>query len=107
MRLAAMMLAGVGLFASGNPAAAQDSSAPSDSSPSAASQQNDLEIIVTARRQAERAQDVPFTVVPVSGEELSRAGVYSVRNIEAVVSGFTTAGQGFQTNIAIRGVSTF
>jgi iron complex outermembrane recepter protein len=65
------------------------------------------DIVVTAQRREERLHDVPITVNTASSQQLDRAGVATVRDLGRVVSGFTLSGQGFQSQPAIRGVSTF
>ncbi|QIK78137.1 TonB-dependent receptor [Sphingomonas piscis] len=47
----------------------------------AASTQNDPEIVVTARRRKERAQDVPIALTAVSGETLDRIGATNLTQI--------------------------
>jgi iron complex outermembrane receptor protein len=113
MKLSTAILCGVSLFAVASPAWAQDEPAPAQApttAPTATStedQPNYGDIVITAQRREERLHDVPITVVAQTGEDLDRAGVYTVRDLSRVVSGFTLSGQGFQVQPAIRGVSTF
>lgn len=92
------LLAGASLLVFANPAAAQ---APPDRGAVALE-----EVVVTAQRRSERLQDVPLTVNTVTGADLVRAGVTTIRDLQNVVPGFTFSGQGTTAQPSIRGVST-
>ena len=64
------------------------------------------EIVVTAQRRSEKLQDVPLTIAAVTAENLTRAGVASVRDLQTLVSGLTFGGTGNLAAPAIRGVSS-
>lgn len=64
------------------------------------------EIMVTAQRRSERAQDVPITLDHLSSGDLDKAGVRDFRDLQIVVPGLTYGGQGNSPEIAIRGVSS-
>jgi iron complex outermembrane recepter protein len=64
------------------------------------------EVVVTAQRREQKLQDVPLTVNALSGDDMARAGVATVRDLQNVVPGFTFSGQGTTAQPAIRGVST-
>ncbi|HEX2560135.1 TonB-dependent receptor, partial [Phenylobacterium sp.] len=70
------LLATSGLAAMAAPAAAQ-------TAPSAAERAGDVaEIIVTARRTEERAQEVPIPLTVVGGEQLERTGAYTLADLQ-------------------------
>lgn len=48
-------------------------------------------IIITARRLEESAQDVPVSVVSVSGESLTQAGISTAQELQQVVAGLQVA----------------
>jgi len=64
------------------------------------------EIVVTAQRRSEKLQEVPLTIAAVTSENLTRAGVASVRDLQTLVSGLTFGGTGNLAAPAIRGVSS-
>jgi iron complex outermembrane recepter protein len=64
------------------------------------------EVVVTAQRREERLKDVPLTVVAMSEDQLEKAGVTNIFDLQNVVSGLTYSGVGNSTQPAIRGLST-
>ncbi len=67
------------------------------------------EIVVTATRREQVAQDVPLAVSVVAGEQLTNAGVVDVRGIQQLAPSLkTTTGQSSATGVVltIRGVGT-
>ena len=64
------------------------------------------EVLVTAQRREQRLQDVPLTLTTLSDEQLSKAGVTNIFDLQNVVSGLTFGGVGNLTQPAIRGLST-
>jgi iron complex outermembrane receptor protein len=100
MRLLAMLFLGASTLAMSGPALAQATASASQTA-------SVSEVVVTAQRRSELLKDVPLTVVAVSGAQLQAAGVTTVRDLGAVVSGYTIGGSGFTAQPAIRGVSTF
>lgn len=63
------------------------------------------EVVVTARRRAERIEDVPVSMTAISGAQLARAGVNQVQQLqfEAPSTNISIANPR-QTNFAIRGL---
>ena len=103
----ALMIAALA-FAS--PAAAQDGvPAPS---PAAAADQTQPEspdtgladIVVTAQRRAESAQDVPIAVAAFSGDQLTKVGMTSSADLASVIPGITINPTGVRSPIFLRGV---
>lgn len=64
------------------------------------------EVVVTAQRREQRLQDVPVTLTALSADQLGKAGVTNVFDLQNVVSGLTFGGVGNLTQPAIRGLST-
>ncbi|MBT2186432.1 TonB-dependent receptor [Sphingobium nicotianae] len=62
------------------PALAQD--APQDDPAIPQAQANTGEIVVTARRREERAQDVPIAMSIVTGQELARTGAFNLNRLQ-------------------------
>jgi len=64
------------------------------------------DIIVTAQKRQERLLDVPMAITAVTGEEIARRGVASLRDLQYAVPGLSLVEQGpGQQRIQIRGVS--
>lgn len=63
-------------------------------------------VTVTAQRREQAAKDVPLTVAALPEQVLREAGVNSVFDLTAAVSGLAFGGAGNQTQPSIRGVST-
>lgn len=74
----------------------------------AASEADDMGIVVTARRREERLLDVPVAASVITSDQIAQYGMTSVQNIKIVAPqisldrGFTGSG----TSISIRGVSS-
>lgn len=67
------------------------------------------EIIVTATRRSQIAQDVPIAVTVVGGEQLENAGIVDIRGIRQLTPSLqTTTGQSSATGVvlSIRGIGT-
>lgn len=65
------------------------------------------EITVTARKREETVQEVPFSVVAPSGEELRDLGAETLEDVSANVAGFIVQNLGpGQSQVAMRGVSS-
>ena len=99
------LLSGAALMTAGAaPALGQTSTAP------AAEAATMAEIVVTARRRAERLQDVPLAVTAVGGEELEDRQVASVADLAGLAPNvdFSTSpsggGAGLNSQITIRGI---
>ena len=64
------------------------------------------DIIVTATKGNQTAQDTPIALSVVTGETLEQRGVVSVADLQNVVPGLSVGRDGFGVNINIRGVTT-
>lgn len=67
------------------------------------------EIVVTAQRREESAQDVPVAVTAMTGDQLSQSRVFNIENIQAVSPSVTfrqTNNAASTANIQIRGIGT-
>jgi iron complex outermembrane receptor protein len=64
------------------------------------------DIIVTATRRAERLENVPASVLAVSGPALQTAGVTNIHDLSIVAPGVQISNFGIYSQPAIRGVST-
>ncbi|MCL6684161.1 TonB-dependent receptor [Sphingomonas alba] len=86
-------------------AVAQD---PTAEGGSAASDQSEEKIVVTAQKRAEAVLDVPASVSVISGDRLEKAHAYSLSEYATYVPGLIvgSAGTPGQTSIALRGVSS-
>jgi iron complex outermembrane receptor protein len=63
------------------------------------------EVIVTAQRREERLSDVPITITAKSGEQLERAGVTSIKELNTVAPGVTMVFSSGFLQPTVRGVS--
>src|SRR3546814_3587163 len=66
----------------------------------------DGDIIVTARRQAARLQDVPISIIAIDGDTLNERNVKTLNDLPAVAAGLsvqTTASNRNDTTFSIRG----
>jgi len=90
------------------PSAAPSTSAePDDTLPSEAEADTAGEIVVTARKQGERLQDVPISVNAVSGDQLRDRGAADVKDVLRAIPGLSFSGtERGQSNYNIRGIST-
>jgi outer membrane receptor protein involved in Fe transport len=98
---------------SATPAVAQDSDQPAvklaeaeAEAPTAAAQTSTglEEIVVTARKRSESLQDVPLSVVAVSGDLMQQQDIRRIEDLQYKVPNLTLAETGLGTNIAIRGI---
>ena len=80
----------------------------SGSLPASGSDKNGLsEIVVTARKQSERLQDVPMSITALSGATLQASGALTVADIAREVPGLNVVSVGpGQNQLIIRGVSS-
>lgn len=78
---------------------------PSAASPERASGQIE-EIVVTAQRRAESAQDVPISLQAFSSDTLRRAVVESTEDLTSVVGGLLVTPSAARPSLFIRGVGT-
>jgi iron complex outermembrane receptor protein len=64
------------------------------------------EVLVTARKQSETLQDVPFSVAAMTEGKLQRSGATDIESMAANVAGITIQNLGpGQSQVAIRGIS--
>lgn len=101
--LKVILLGGSAVLLAASPAWAQGQSASANRSEEAGSA-ND--IIVTAQRRAERLEDVPVSIVALTGEGLAKTGVQRLSDLGQVASGVQINRGGSFTQPAIRGIST-
>ena len=66
------------------------------------------EIIVTAQKRQENIQDVPISVMAVSGQQLQDAGVKDIKNLQVLTPGVTVTSTTSEnvTTARVRGVGT-
>jgi iron complex outermembrane recepter protein len=64
------------------------------------------EIIVTAQKVSQRAQDVPLTLTAVSASALAKANITTMYDLPTLVSGLVWANEGAWATPSIRGIST-
>ena len=64
------------------PAAAQDAADSTEQSETAAANDTSGDILVTARRRSESAQDVPLAIAVVSAEQLDATGAFNVNRLQ-------------------------
>jgi iron complex outermembrane receptor protein len=74
----------------------------------ASSESSDLdEVVVTAQKREQRAQDVPISLSVMSGADLDKSSIQSVTDALSLVPGVAvnTTGQGGETILTVRGVT--
>ena len=66
------------------------------------------EVVVTAEKRAENLQDVPISVIALSGERLQDAGVTNIKNMQVLTPGLTVTSTTSEasTTARIRGIGT-
>ncbi len=96
----------LGLSASGAQAQTSTGSTPM-AAPAANGATGIGEIIVTASRRSQSAQNLPAAVIAVSGEMLKAEGVVRPEDLSKTVAGLSLTPNGAVTQIYIRGVGTF
>ena len=67
-----------------------------------------MEIVVTAQKREQNLQDVPISVIAISGQQLKDAGVTDIKNLTALTPGMTTTSTTSEnvTTVRIRGIGT-
>ena len=65
------------------------------------------EILVTAQRRSESADDVPITLTVQNANDLRKAGIVDIRDLGNAVPGLSFLGQGAIAIPAIRGLQSF
>jgi iron complex outermembrane receptor protein len=91
--VSAMALTAGTAMAQDAPAARSQAAQPTTATDEPVSQLGD--IIVTARRRAERMQDVPIAVSAIAGEDLTRQSVLQTTDLSRKIPGLTVADGGF------------
>jgi len=74
--------------------------------PETAEASDESEIIVTAQRRAERLEDVPVSIVAITGDGLEKTGVQRLSDLGQVAAGVQLNRGGSFTQPAIRGITT-
>lgn len=90
-----------------SPAFAQVADAPSPAAQAADQSAADTgigDIIVTAQRRSESAQDVPIAVTALSGDQMAQIGLASSADLASVIPGLTISPTGVRSPIFLRGV---
>ncbi|MEM8936588.1 MAG: TonB-dependent receptor, partial [Pseudomonadota bacterium] len=64
------------------------------------------EILVSATRRAESIQEVPVSVVSLTGDTLDKVGIYNEAELTTYVPNFEFASNSIQTNLYIRGIGS-
>jgi iron complex outermembrane receptor protein len=64
------------------------------------------EIVVTAQRRSQRLEEVPISVTALSGKDLAKAGVTSLRDLQTVAPSFQVSSSGVFTQLSIRGITS-
>jgi outer membrane receptor protein involved in Fe transport len=74
----------------------------------APSQPTLMEIIVTAQKREQNLQDVPISVIALSGQQLKDAGVTDIKSLQVMTPGLTTTSTTSEnvTTVRIRGIGT-
>lgn len=64
------------------------------------------EIVVTARKREESAQDVPISIVALTGEKIRVADLNRLEELQTYVPNLTVTETGIGTNLSIRGIGS-
>jgi iron complex outermembrane receptor protein len=64
------------------------------------------EIVVTAQRRAERIENVPISITALSGQDLARANIQDLRDLQTVAPSLQVSSSGVFTQLAIRGITS-
>lgn len=98
-----ILICGTALFAvAASPALAQNEAVED----ATAEENGQGEIIVTAQRRSERLEDVPVSIVALTGEGLAKTGVQRLSDLGQVAAGVQINRGGSFTQPAIRGITT-
>ena len=84
-------------------ASTAETTAPTDTD-AAEAQESTGEIIVTARKRAERLQDVPISIAAVTGAAIQQQGIRKIEDLQTKVPNFKMTETGIGSQIAIRGI---
>ena len=96
----------LGSLALASPVAAQVAATPARPASQADSQSGSAieEVIVTAQRRTESAQDVPIAVAAFSADQMAKAGISSPTDLASVIPGLSVSPSGARSPIFLRGV---
>ena len=103
--LAGTVLAAPAIARPGRDDAKVTAPSPAASTPDSSDAEEGGDIVVTARRQAERAQDVPIALSVVGGDTLERRGGYTLPDIQSQTPSLTAYNSNPRnSSIGIRGI---
>ena len=107
--LSAALLAGAAVAADVGTAAVAEAAAPAPSGEGDGAEADALlasaEVVVTARHQIERAQDVPVALSVLSGSGLERTGAYSIADLQQQTPSLTAYNSNPRnSSVALRGI---
>lgn len=80
--------------------------APAQAEPTAALDDSQKDIVVTAQKRSERLLDVPMSITATSGATLTQVRITSTGDLQQVSPGLVTVNNGFAFTPAIRGISS-
>jgi len=108
LRLRVSALAMIASFGAAAPALAQDGSAPVQPAAATDSSADAGEIIVTAQKRAESAQNVPISIAAFNNAALTKSNVATVLDLGRIATNFQTvrSSNTGSTRIGIRGVGS-
>lgn len=92
------------LLASGTVASAQVATTVAEPQQAVSSGGGLEEVVVTAQRRAESAQDVPIAVAALSGDQMTKFGLTSSADLPSVIPGLSINPTGVRSPIFLRGV---
>lgn len=78
-------------------------------SPPGQAQENSLileEVIVTAQKKSESLSDTPMTVNVIAAEAMTEFANFSIQDIDKMTAGISVSGNGYDIDIAVRGLGT-
>jgi iron complex outermembrane receptor protein len=64
------------------------------------------EVVVTAQKRVESLQDVPISIVAISGDKIEKSGFADLSQLSPVVPNFNVVQQQISDRVAIRGISS-
>ena len=64
------------------------------------------EVVVTAQKRVESLQDVPISIVAISGDKIEKSGFVDLSQLSPVVPNFNVVQQQISDRVAIRGISS-
>jgi outer membrane receptor protein involved in Fe transport len=94
----------LGLAALARPAAAQQAGAPAPQWAKPARPATVQEIVVTAQRQAQSLLSAPMSITAATGEQLQRAGIRDLSQLQFTTPGYVPSYASGYTEIFIRGI---